>query len=105
MNPIEPHTLTPYAASLERVPYTGIRELGEAAMAMDGVLRLYFGGSNVPTPMFIVDAAVRALAEGFTLYSDNAGLPSLARALADDYPPLHGATLPPEPRSAVTRAS
>ena len=43
MNPIEPHTLTPYAASLERVPYTGIRELGEAAMAMDGVLRLYFG--------------------------------------------------------------
>ena len=28
---------------------------------MDGVLRLYFGESNVPTPQFIVDAAVRAL--------------------------------------------
>src|SRR4029077_4419580 len=77
MNPTESHTLTPYAASLERVPYSGIRELGEAAMAMDGVLRLYFGESNVPTPQFIVDAAVRALADGYTFYSENAGLPSL----------------------------
>ena len=44
-------------------------------MAMDGVLRLYFGESSVPTPQFIVDAAVRALAEGYTFYSENAGLP------------------------------
>ena len=102
MNPIEPHTLTPYAASLERVPYTGIRELGEAAMAMDGVLRLYFGESNVPTPQFIVDAAVRALAEGFTFYSENAGLPSLRQALADQYRRLHDVTLDPEREIVVT---
>ena len=102
MNPIEPHTLTPYAASLERVPYTGIRELGEAAMAMDGVLRLYFGESNVPTPQFIVDAAVRALAEGFTFYSENAGLPSLRQALADQYRRLHDVTLDPEREIVIT---
>ena len=36
-------------------------------MAMDGVLRLYFGESNVPTPQYIVDAAVRALNEGYMI--------------------------------------
>jgi len=98
----EPITRTPYAASLERVPYTGIRELGEAAMAMDGVLRLYFGESNVPTPKFIVDAAARALADGYTFYSENAGLPSLRRALAHQDERLHGVTLDPEREIVIT---
>src|SRR5213593_1797942 len=102
MNQTEPHTRTPYAASLERVPYTGIRELGEAAMTMDGVLRLYFGESNVPTPKFIVDAAVRALADGYTFYSENAGLPSLRRALADQYARLHDMALDPHREIVVT---
>src|SRR4051812_12121491 len=98
----EPHTLTPYAASLERVPYSGIRELGEAALAMDGVLRLYFGESNVPTPQYIVDSAVRALAEGYTFYSENAGLPSLRNALADHYRRLHDVALDPQREIVVT---
>jgi aspartate aminotransferase len=102
MNPTEPHTLTPYAASLERVPYSGIRELGEAALAMDGVLRLYFGESNVPTPQFIVDAAVQALADGYTFYSENAGLPSLRSALADNYLRLHDLTLDPQREIVIT---
>ena len=98
----EPITRKPYAASLERVHYTGIRELGEAAMAMDGVLRLYFGESNVPTPKFIVDAAARALADGYTFYSENAGLPSLRRALAHQDERLHGVTLDPEREIVIT---
>lgn len=102
MNPTDRVTLTPFAASLQRVPYTGIRELGEAAMAMEGVLRLYFGESNVPTPQFIVDAAVRALADGYTFYSENAGLPSLRRALAEHYLRLHGVTLDPEREILIT---
>src|SRR5262249_52928877 len=47
----------PSSASLDRVPYSRIRELGELALSMDGVLRLYFGESNLPTPRFIVEAA------------------------------------------------
>jgi aspartate/methionine/tyrosine aminotransferase len=73
----------PYAASLAQVPYTRIRELGEIAMSMDGILRLYFGESNLPTPRFIVDAAVRALSAGYTFYSENAGLPTLRREFAN----------------------
>src|SRR5690242_10897942 len=98
----EPRTLTPYAESLERVPASGIREVGEAAMAMDGVLRLYFGESNVPTPKYIVDAAVRALADGYTFYSENAGLPSLRRALAEHYRRLHDVDLDPASEIVVT---
>jgi aspartate/methionine/tyrosine aminotransferase len=69
---------------------------------MDGVFRLYFGESNVPTPRFIVDAAARALEDGFTFYSENAGLPSLRRALADYYRRLHGVVLDPTNEVVVT---
>ncbi len=94
--------LTPYAASLDNVPYTRIRELGELAMSMDGVLRLYFGESNLPTPKFIVDAAVRALREGHTFYSENAGLPLLRAEIAGQYERLHGVCLDPGTEIVIT---
>jgi aspartate aminotransferase len=102
MNAVERDLLPAYAASLSRVPYTQIRELGELAMTMDGVLRLYFGESNLPTPRFIVDAAARALADGHTFYSENAGLPALRRALADQYRRLHAVELDHEREIVVT---
>ena len=95
MNRPEGTAATPFAASLAHVPYSRIREIGEIAMSMDGVLRLYFGESNLPTPAFIVDAAVRALREGHTFYSENAGLPGLRRKIADQYRRLHDVTLDP----------
>src|SRR5579859_7860078 len=66
-----------------RVPYSRIRELAEIAMRMDGVLRLYFGESNLPTPEFIKRAAAKAMADGFTYYTANAGLPSLRQAIGE----------------------
>ena len=51
-------------------------------MSMDGVLRLYFGESNLPTPDYIKRAALDAMAGGYTFYTENAGLPSLRRAVA-----------------------
>jgi aspartate/methionine/tyrosine aminotransferase len=78
------------AASVEQVPHSRIRELAEIAMQMDGVLKLYFGESNVPTPEYIKDAARRALAEGYTYYTENAGYPSLRRALAAYYRRVQG---------------
>jgi aspartate aminotransferase len=100
--PGQASALTPYASSLAQVPYTRIRELGEIAMSMDGVLRLYFGESNLPTPRFIVDAAVRALNDGYTFYSENAGLPVLRREIAGYYRRLHGVRLDPEREIVIT---
>jgi len=90
------------AQSVESVPHSRIRELAEIAMSMDGVLRLYFGESNLPTPEYIKQAAIQALADGYTFYTENAGLPSLRRAIAEQYRRLQGVDLDPMSEIVVT---
>jgi hypothetical protein len=77
------------ASSILSVRQSLIRELADIAMSMDGVLRLYFGESNQPTPQYIKDAAIQALKDGYTFYTENAGLPSLRRAVAGKYRQIH----------------
>jgi aspartate/methionine/tyrosine aminotransferase len=90
------------ARSVQNVPHSRIRELAEIAMSMEGVLRLYFGESNLPTPGYIKRAAVRAIEDGYTFYTENAGLPSLRRAIAANYRRLHGVELDAEREIVVT---
>ena len=90
------------ARSVQDVPHSRIRELAEVAMSMDGVLRLYFGESNLPTPDYIKQAAIRALAGGYTFYTENAGLPSLRRTIAGHYQKWHGVALDPESEIVIT---
>ena len=90
------------ARSVQNVPHSRIRELAEVAMSMDGVLRLYFGESNLPTPDYIKQAAIQALNDGYTFYTENAGLPSLRRAIAHHYQTLHGVGLDPESEIVIT---
>lgn len=90
------------AASALAVPHSRVRELAEIAMGMDGVLKLYFGESNLPTPEFVKRAAEQALADGFTYYTENAGLPSLRQALARYQGELHGVELDPASEIVVT---
>ena len=90
------------ARSVVAVPQSRIRELADIAMSMDGVLRLYFGESDQPTPQYIKDAAVRALEEGYTFYTANAGLPSLRGAIAEKYEEIHGVNLDPMKHIVVT---
>src|SRR3984957_17918086 len=90
------------AASVENVPHSRIRELAEIAMSMQGVLRLYFGESNLPTPDFIKRAAIDALSNGYTYYTENAGLPSLRRAIARQYAELQNIELDPATEIVVT---
>lgn len=90
------------AESVQNVPHSRIRELADIAMSMDGVLRLYFGESNLPTPDYIKQAAQRALAGGYTFYTANAGLPSLRGALADYYRRLQGVELDPASEIVIT---
>jgi aspartate/methionine/tyrosine aminotransferase len=90
------------AASALRVQHSRIRELAEIAMTMDGVLKLYFGESNIPTPEFIKRAAQKAMADGFTFYTSNAGLPSTREALARYYSELHGVNLDPSRHIVIT---
>jgi len=85
-----------------RVPCSRIRELADIAMRMDGVLRLYFGESNLPTPEFIKRAAAQALADGFTYYTANAGMPTLRHAIAEHYQRLQQVRLDPQTEIIIT---
>lgn len=90
------------AASALRVEHSRIRELAEIAMGMPDVLKLYFGESNIPTPEYIKRAAQKAMADGFTFYTENAGLPSTRRALARYYSEMHGVELDPDTEIVIT---
>src|SRR5947208_10233968 len=90
------------ASSAQSVAHSRIRELAEMAMRMDGVYKLYFGESNLPTPEYIKRAAQKAMADGFTFYTENAGLPSLRKALARYYQDLHGVELDPAGEIVIT---
>jgi aspartate aminotransferase len=90
------------AESALRIQHSRIRELAEIAMTMDGVLKLYFGESNIPTPEFIKRAAQKAMQDGYTFYTSNAGLPSTREALARYYADTHRVTLDPSQHIVVT---
>ncbi len=90
------------AESLLRVPNSRVRALAKLASKHEGVLKLYFGESNLPTPTFIQEAACDALRAGYTYYTENAGMPSLRAALAAHYERLHGVSLNPSTEIVIT---
>ena len=90
------------ASSALAVEHSRIRELAEIAMRMDGVLKLYFGESSVPTPEYIKRAAQKAMADGFTFYTENAGLLSTREALARYYREQQNVELDPKTEIVVT---
>jgi aspartate/methionine/tyrosine aminotransferase len=90
------------AHSAQSVAHSRIRELAEVAMRMDGVYKLYFGESNLPTPDYIKRAAQKAMADGFTFYTENAGLRSTREGLARYYRELQGVELDPESEIVIT---
>jgi aspartate/methionine/tyrosine aminotransferase len=93
-----PH-IAPIADS---VPYSKVRAIAEIAMKMEQVYPLYFGESNLPTPDFIKSALDKAVRDGFTYYTSNAGLLSLREAIARYYNEKHAVTLNPSSEVLVT---
>ena len=59
-----------------------IRQVANAGMGRDDVLKFWFGESDEVTPAFIRDAAAASLQQGETFYSQNLGLPELRDAIA-----------------------
>ena len=90
------------ASSALAVPHSRIRELADIAMKMDGVYKLYFGESNVPTPEFIKRAAQEAMEASYKFYTSNAGLPSLRGAIGRYYRDLHNVDLDPDSEIVVS---
>lgn len=59
-----------------------IRQVANAAMGRDDVLKFWFGESDEVTPAFIRQAAADSLTSGETFYAHNLGLPELREEIA-----------------------
>ncbi|MBX4939604.1 pyridoxal phosphate-dependent aminotransferase [Rhizobium binae] len=77
MNSLSPRALA--------APESGIVEVVNYARGREGLLPLWVGEGDLPTPDFISRAAMEALAAGETFYTWQRGIPELRRALSDYY--------------------
>lgn len=87
------NSLSPRAVS---APESGIVEVVNYARGREGLLPLWVGEGDRPSPEFINKAAMDALAGGETFYTYQRGIPELRQALSDYYARHFGITLPVE---------
>lgn len=65
-----------------RAPASGISEIVAHARSKEGLIPLWVGEGDLPTPEFIREAGIKALREGETFYTWQRGIPELREALA-----------------------
>ncbi len=63
-------------------PESGIVEVVNRGRLKEGLIPLWVGEGDLPTPSFIAEAATRSLAAGETFYTWQRGIPELREALA-----------------------
>ena len=69
-------------AEARDAPESGIVEVFNYGRGREGLIPLWVGEGDLPTPAFISDAAVKSLRDGETFYTYQRGLPELRSALA-----------------------
>lgn len=66
-------------------PTSGIRKMFDLSEQYDDVIKLTVGEPNFDTPVNIKEAAKKAIDEGYTHYSPNAGIKELRQTISDNY--------------------
>jgi len=77
------------AERINLIQRSKIRELFEKARKMENVISLGIGEPDFDTPQNIKEAAKRALDEGWTHYTPNAGIPELRQAISEYYKEMY----------------
>lgn len=85
--------IRPQALSL---PESGIVEVMNYGRRKEGLIPLWAGEGDLPTPAFISEAATRSLAAGETFYTWQRGIPELRAAIAGYMHRLYGMADDPE---------
>ena len=80
----------------ELAPASGIVEVFSYGRNRAGLIPLWVGEGDMPTPGFICDAATRSLAAGETFYTYQRGIPELREALARYHERVYGQSTDPE---------
>ncbi len=73
-----------------------IRKMFRMAMGRENALDMTVGMPDFDTPKYIRDAANQAIADGYTRYTHNAGLPEVREAFADKLKRENGINADPE---------
>ncbi len=76
--------------SAQLAPVSGIVEVFNYGRTREGLIPLWAGEGDTPTPQIIYDAATRSLADGETFYTYQLGIPPLREALAGYFEGLYG---------------
>ena len=71
-------------------PESGIVEVMNYGRLRQGLIPLWVGEGDLPTPQFIRDVAARSLAAGETFYTSQRGIPELREALARYHERVYG---------------
>src|SRR5262245_4247523 len=90
VQPGETSMLDGVRAEARAAPESGIVEVMNYGRRRGGVMPLWAGEGDLPTPPFIAEAATRALAAGETFYTWQRGIPELREALARYHERLYG---------------
>jgi aspartate/methionine/tyrosine aminotransferase len=94
--PIPASLLDGLRAQARAAPDSGIVEVMNYGRSREGVIPLWAGEGDMPTPAFITEAATRALAAGETFYTWQRGIPELRAALARYHARVYGRDFSPE---------
>ncbi|MBS7542274.1 pyridoxal phosphate-dependent aminotransferase [Ancylobacter oerskovii] len=78
------------------LPESGIVEVFNYGRTREGLIPLWAGEGDLPTPAFISEAATRSLAAGETFYTWQRGIPDLRAAIARYMTKLYGIAEDPE---------
>ena len=94
--PVPPLSFSPLRPEAENAPASGIVEVANYGRLKPGMIPLWVGEGDLPTPAFICEAATRTLLEGETFYTWQRGIPDLRQALARYHERLYGRPSDPE---------
>jgi aspartate/methionine/tyrosine aminotransferase len=90
MNTRFPAETFPIRANAKAAPSSGIVEVFDYGRNKSGLLPLWVGEGDRPTPAFIAEAAEKSLRDGETFYTYQGGLPGLREAIAGYLADLYG---------------
>ena len=90
------------SARVNGIPRSGIREIFDLARGVPDLVHLELGEPDFPLPDHVTEAAIRALKDGFTKYTPNAGIEELREAIAEKLHRENGFDADPKSEIIVT---
>lgn len=91
-----------FSDRVRRLKPSGIRKFFDIAATMDNVISLGIGEPDFDSPPSVIEAGIRALREGQTHYTSNAGILELRQKLTAHLEMLYGVSYDPQTEALIT---